>query len=120
MKASNAAGVPPAGNVPIVSKRGRISALRTMAVTSSAMRCTMASGVPAGASMPAQVLPAKPEKPCSMKVGTSGTAGSRCSPATPISRILPSLPAGIRPVGASKSSWICPPSRSARAGAAPR
>ncbi|MNK38281.1 hypothetical protein D3C87_568680 [compost metagenome] len=120
MKASNSSGVLPAGKVPMASSLARVSSLLMMRATSSDMRLTISRGVPAGASMPAQVLPVKPAKPCSMKVGTSGTAGRRLSPATPISRTLPALPWLMRPVGASKNSWICPPIRSVSAGTAPR
>ena len=76
MKDSNSAGVLPAGIVPISSSLGFTSASLTMAATSSATRLITAGGVPAGASMPAHVLPVKPLMPCSMKVGTSGRAAA--------------------------------------------
>ena len=56
MKRSNSAGLLPTGMVPIASSRAFTSGICTMAAISSAMRLTMGAGVPAGASMPAQVL----------------------------------------------------------------
>ncbi len=120
MKASNSSGVLPAGKVPMASSLALVSSLLMIRAATSDMRLTMSRGVPAGASMPAQVLLVNPGKPCSMKVGTSGSTGSRRSLATPISRTLPALPWLMSPVGASKKSWIWPPIRSVSAGTAPR
>ena len=119
-KASQASGVVPSANVPMVSSLARVSSLWMIWFTASDMRLTMSRGVPAGAIMLAQVLPSMPGMPCSTKVGTSGRMGRRFSLATPMRWMRPALAGWIRLGGGSRNSGTWPPSRSASAGDAPR
>ncbi|MCY1530171.1 hypothetical protein D9M68_653470 [compost metagenome] len=73
--------------------RSRVSLLAAVAVilrSSSFSRSSTAAGVPAGAMRPTQPTRLM-ECPLSMKVGTLGRRGQRCSPATASATSLPEL-----------------------------
>ena len=74
--------------------------------TSVASRAKASEDCRAGAKSPNQVEAAKPGKPCSATVGTSGSVGSRSAPATAMGRTRPSRISGkaggrlVLPIGA--------------------
>ena len=119
-KRAKAAGPSAAGSRPSASRRGRSAGWFTASAAAAAARAMAAAGVPAGASMPSQSPMAKPAKPCSATVGTSGCSGLRA--AEEIARTLtrPSRISGAASAGEVKPIGVSPRSRPATWSAPPR
>ena len=79
----------------------------------------MAGGVPAGAMRPLQELTSKPASPDSISVGTSGSCGRRCVPATASARSLGFLAWGMAESEVTKLMDTSPESNAFMAGAVP-
>ena len=86
--------------------------------TAAFMRCTMASGVAAGASRPFHEFDSI-FTPCSASVGMPGAYTERCAVAMPMATSLPDCTWPRNSGQLPNIIDTCPPSRSASAGAWP-
>ena len=102
---SNSAGVLPTGIVPISSNFCLTSGSFTMAATSSATRLMTAGGVPAGAKIPAHVLPVKLDALLDEGRNVGQRRQTRFA-RDPDQSHLAGLPGLIKPTAASMNNWM--------------
>ena len=115
---AKSAGCVPRGSMPCDASFSTTSFGDTALATSSRSFCTMAGGVPGGASRPYQPVISY-FRPASWTVATSGSIGERLAPVTAIGVTLPSLACADIIGMASNITSMWPPSRSLSAGAEP-
>ena len=92
------------------------SSERSAALISALSLLTIGAGVPSGATIACHTSGSKPTsgKPLSLKVGTSGSSGSRDALVTASARTLPSWIIGSAFDTGAKLMWMRPPRRSTR------
>ncbi len=87
MSFANSSGLLPTISKPTLARRSFASGSFTMRMTSACSLSMIGRGVRAGARSPYHASAAKPGKPCSATVGTSGNANERFAPVVRIARI---------------------------------
>src|SRR5262249_53276058 len=113
------AGDTGAGTAPSSLKRAFILGSASPALISLFSLSTISAGVLFGAPMPHQTVDSYPARK-SPTVGTSGRASERIAAVTASGRNLPALICSIEEGKASNMICTCPPTKSIRAGPAPR
>src|SRR5207249_3240525 len=119
MKRPNSSGLICAASPPSVSKRFFVSAEARITESSRCSRSMTGRGVPAGATMPHQLVASYPGTPASEIVGTSGRAGTRAALPTPSGFKRPERMWGSVWMSEPMAIWVLPAITSIIAGPPP-